>query len=65
MNKIHNCVVCGDIKTVVLRKYEEGNKNWTMEKTCCANEYSALHNGETVHDVYCSNCGIKYRAESV
>jgi len=66
--KNSHCVVCGNIKTVIIRNYPKpGSGIWDREKTCDYYEYDSLHRngGEQVHDVFCGECGIKYHIESI
>lgn len=57
-----DCVVCGYEKTVTLRVYDDSGQ-WISERSCSIAEFtndSRVGEQEQVHDVWCSNCGLKY-----
>ena len=66
MIKNNYCSSCGAEKEVVARVYiDEDFSVWIEERTCFVGEYTREHTNMTVHQVYCSYCGIVYHPDSI
>ena len=60
MIKHTRCSSCGAEKEVVAVSFSRGE-----EHTGSAGEYTREHTDMTVHQVYCSYCGIVYHPDSI
>lgn len=61
MEKSNNCIVCGNLKAKVLRRYSAPDA-WGERTVMC---YEVADQDEAVMRVYCSHCGIVYHEGSV